>query len=204
MLLKHLGFLPQGQRWAESPHRRYPQWITLGTGIASFGAAGGAQRNLWLCKCSPWGLHLIFPWKFEQMRGRKPLVCKSFCCGVKDFIKPGQSSSLKTTPSASLKWQQHSFSGAILTQPLLSSPQPCSKSTRNRIWWLPKPNLIPSRQQLRERHDLHRYRQLERCSSASRSLLMQRWQRGDPNLDILGKCTPSSTKKEASSSELHL
>lgn len=63
MLLKHLGFLPQGQRWAESPHGRYPQWITLGTGIASFGAAGGAQRNLWLCKCSPWGLHLIFPWE---------------------------------------------------------------------------------------------------------------------------------------------
>lgn len=144
--------------------------------------------------------------KFEQMRGRKPLVCKSFCCGVKDFIKPGQSSSSKTTPSASLKWQQHSFSGAILTQPLLSSPRPCSKSTRNRIWWLPKPNLIPSRQQLRAHHDLRRYgrQQLERCSSASRSLLMQRWQRGDPNLDILGKCTPSSTKKEASSSEPHL
>lgn len=41
--------------------------------------------------------------KLEQMRGKKPLVCKSFCCGVKDFIEPGQSSSLKTTPSTSLK-----------------------------------------------------------------------------------------------------
>lgn len=66
--------------------------LRKGSRRGSTGTSGFANAHFWAYITYSSG-------KFEQTRGRKPLVCKYVCCGVEDFIGSGRRSRLKTTPS---------------------------------------------------------------------------------------------------------